>query len=279
VQGAEPFDVVSRLQNLPGVAWLAVGFPVESMGEIGKSAGKLAKNYLHEREKFSVEGEGTAGTTGADVAGAATSGILDGVKGAKVSLDAPKVRFRAAFDGSRGVVGVQVREGPGGTPTGRVPVDCFVSGGRHSSVLAWMAALAGYRLHLVHAKASDDSLLGIARLYSELSHRMDPRWLNLMVLSGDLVPPILKRYATRSKRLIFGGFRSVGNEQPSHLRSRAYSPLYLLPEEKFAAEFAALGLKEDGATTDWSARGAGGYKVSRFGGVTADVSDVLDGLA
>jgi hypothetical protein len=261
------------------VAWLAVGFPVETIGEIGKVAGKLAEKYLRKSKRFSVEGEGTMGTTGADVAGAATSGILDSVKGARVSQDAQKVRFRATFEGSQGVVGVQVAAGPGGTPTGRFPVDCLVSGGRHSSVLAWMAALAGYRLRLVHAKVSDDSLLGTARLYSELSRRMDPRWLSLEVLSGDSVPPILKRYATRSNRVIFGGFRSGGNIKTGLLRGRVSSPVYLLPEENFGAEFASLGIKEDCATTDWGERGAGVYKVSRFGGVAADVSDVLDGLA
>jgi len=34
-------------------------------------------------------------------------------------------------------------------------VHCLVSGGYHSSVVSWMAALSGFSLTLVHARADD----------------------------------------------------------------------------------------------------------------------------
>jgi hypothetical protein len=275
---SEPFEAISRLRHLPGVAWLAVGYPVGSFGEIGRAAGKLARNYIQSGERFSVEAEGTGNAVGADAAGAATSGILDHVTGAKVSLDKPKIKFRVAFDGTRGAVGVQLSLGPGGAPTGTSGVTCLVSGGSHSAVVAWMAALAGFRVRLVHAKTTDTGLLAVARLYSELSHRMDPRGLTVKVLRGDSVLSVLKGYVAGENQGIFGGFR-LGHELPLAMGRGISSPLYLLPEEKFSSEFAELGIKGDDATADWGSSEGSRFSASSFGGVTADVSDLLDGIA
>jgi len=278
VNGTDPMDTVARLQYLPGTAWLAAGYEIGAFGDIGRTAGDLAKNYIRRGERFSVEAEATGRIIGADAAGAATSGILDSVKGARTSFDAPRVKFRVAFDGVRGAVGVQLRQGPGGVPTGGKSATCLVSGGPHSSVVSWMAALAGYRLRLVHARSTDSALLGVARLYSELSHRIDPRWLSIRVLRGESVLSVLRRHITRSRGEIFGGFRT-GRGILQTFGDAISSPLSLLPEEEFSREFGGLGIKGDEAVADWGSSSGTKYTESDFGGVTADVNDVLDGLA
>ena len=58
-------------------------------------------------------------------------------------------------------------------PTGGDWVSCLVSGGERSSALAWMAALSGFSLRLVHSRTDEAALRHVARLYSELSFRMD----------------------------------------------------------------------------------------------------------
>lgn len=278
VEAPETLGTVTSLQFLPGAAWLAAGYEIGNFEEIGRTAGDLAENYLRKGGKFSVEAEGTGKTVASDAAGAATSRILENIKGARVSSDAPRVKFRIAFDGNRGAVGVQLREGPGGVATGSESVVCLVSGGPHSSVVSWMAALAGYRIRLVHAWTTDSALLGVAQLYSELSHRMDPRRLSVKVLRGWAILSVLGRHISRSKGEIFGGFRR-GHDTPQAFGYAVSSPLSLLPEERFSEEFAGLGIRGDEAEADWGHRTGERYSSRVFGGVTADVSDVLDGLA
>lgn len=279
VEGPDPVGVASLMQHMPGIKWISVGLAAGSFRELVRSSVILARNYLRKRDLFCVEAEGSGGTLPSDVGGAVTSEILESVKGARVSLESPKVRFRAAYDGVGGVVGVQIMVGPGGVSSGREQVACLVSGGAHSSVVAWMAALAGFRLQLVHAKSDDEGLLAVARLYSELSHRTDPRGLYIEVLSGDAVLPILVEHARRSKLPIFGGFHSGGSGVPRALRSRVMNPLYLLQEEAFSAEFVSLGIRSKDTLADWSKKGSGRFSSSSFGGAVADVSDVLDGLS
>jgi len=278
VQGPEPLGVAALFGRMPGVAWIAAGVTGRTIGELPEASGVLAKKYVRKSDRFSVEVEGIGKSPSSDLGGAVTSRILDAVKGSRVSASSPKVRFRAVIDGDAGVVGVEVKQGPGGVPTGKTSVACLVSGGIHSSLTAWRAMLLGFRVRLVHAKYSDVALRAVARLYSELSFRADPRWLSLEVLEGDSVVGALADYADRSKEPVFGGFTPPHEE---HLRRlpKVRAPLYLTPEERFLAEFEELGIREDGMAEDWDRKGHGEPKVRRYGGKAADVSAVLDGLS
>jgi hypothetical protein len=261
---------------MPGIAWVAAGFAADSYRELSSSARKLAKKYLRKGDRFVVEAEGTGGAVSSDVAGAVTSGILDGAVGSRVSAESPMVRFRAAFDGEKGAVGVEVRRGPGGAPTGKQQVTCLVSGGVHSSVMALNALNQGFRVRLVHAKYSEESLRAVARLYSELSYRADPRGLELDVVEGESVSSALSGLAALSKERIFAGYTSASGTKQR--LSNVLAPLYLMAEERFAAEFDALGIRSFDEPEDWDREGEGERRQRRFGGKRADVSGVLDGL-
>jgi adenylyl- and sulfurtransferase ThiI len=275
IVGAEPLRLAALFGNMPGVSWVAVGLTTRSLRELSVAAGELARRYLRKRDRFFVEAEGTAGVLASDISGIVTSAVLDAAKGARVSNESPRVRFRAAFDGEKGVAGVEVRRGPGGAPTGREQVACFVSGGIHSSVVAWEAVLQGFKVRLLHAKYSEESLRAVARLYSELSYRADPRGLSLEVVEGESVSGALSRYAASFRGKVFAGHTP---ETPGRQLPKVLSPLYLMSEEKFASEFEALGIKSFDAPEDWDREMEGKRLVRRFTGRRADVSGVLDGM-
>jgi adenylyl- and sulfurtransferase ThiI len=279
VEGLEPLGVAAVLENTPGVSWVAAGLASLSFKDLLDDSASLARTYLKRGDRFSVEAEGSSGEVKPDVAGGVTSRILESVKGTRVSQENPGIRFRTAFEGSKGVVGVEVARGPGGIPTGGEGVVSLVSGGKHSSVVTWMALLAGYRIRLVHAKMNHESLLEAARLYAELSHRTDPRGLMLEVVEGESLLGGLAGIVRRSKRPVFGGFHAPGGPIPGLFRGLLLAPLYLLAEERFDAEFDSLSLKGYDAKMSWGAGRVGETRVRRFGGVTADVSAVIDGLA
>ena len=276
LDGPEPLGLAALFGLTPGVSWVAAGLTVRSYRELTSAARQLAERYLTERDRFTVEAEGTGGAVPSDISGIVTSAVLEQAKGSRVSSESPRVLFRAAFDGENGVVGVQVRMGPGGAPTGKEEVTCLVSGGIHSSVVAWEAVLQGFRVRLVHAMYAEESLLAVARLYSELSHRADPRGLTLEVLYGKSVTKALSGYIDSSKKLAFGGF-SVGSAGRRDL-AKVRAPLYLMAEERFATEFEGLGIRSFDAPEDWSKTVERERAIRRFGGRRADVSDVLDGL-
>jgi hypothetical protein len=278
IEGLEPLTAAAELRHLPGVSWIAAGFRGRSLGELAEQASVLARRYLRKGDRFGVAAEASGGSVASDVAGAVTSAVLGAVKGARVAEGAPKVRFRAAFDGSSGVVGVEVNEGPGGEPTGEKAAVCLVSGGRHSSVVAWMALVAGYRLTLVHARENDLGLREVARLYSELSHRVDPRTLSLRVLEGDGAMGTLVGAVREGEGPFFSGFRET-NSVPAYFRGRLLAPLFLLPDSEFDRLFRELALRGDDRVETWRrGRKGGSAKWVSFGGVEADVSDVLGGL-
>jgi hypothetical protein len=264
------------LGGIPGVSWVAAGLAFSSMREVGPTAGWLAKRYLKPGDRFAVEGEGTGGSTGADVAGAVTSGILDAVRGTRVSESA-RVTFRAASDGSRGAVGVEVMGGPGGTTTCESWASCLVSGGVHSAVVAWCALLAGYRVRLVHVQTSEQSLFAVARIYAELSHRAGPRALKLEVKEGGTVRALVGHLVAAGGE-IFGGFRAGGDPAPKGLSKVVSAPLFLMPEEQFSRLFGALGVKAHDSVADWGSTADSGFRWKEFAGWADDVSAVLDGL-
>jgi hypothetical protein len=140
-----------------------------------------------------------------------------------------------------------------------------------------MAALSGYRVRMVHAKASEESVLAVAKLYSEISNRVDPRGVSLEVLEGGRVAAMLSKHAARAEGEVFGG-TTPGRSLPEGLSGVVSAPVYLLPEERFAAVFESLGVRAAVAAADWRQRGAAGYSVRTFRGGPADVNAVLDGL-
>ena len=275
IVGAEPLRLAALFGNMPGVSWVAVGLTARSFRELSLGAGELARKYLRKGDRFLVEAEGTDGVLASDISGAVTSAVLDAAKGARVSNESPRVRFRAAFDGEKGVTGVEVRRGPGGASTGREQVVCFVSGGIHSSVVAWEAVVQGFKVRLLHARYSEESLRAVARLYSELSYRADPRGMSLEVLEGESVRDALSRYAVTFRGKVFAGF--TPDTQGRHLPT-VLSPLYLLSEERFATELEALGVRSFEAPEDWDRETGDKRLVRKFVGRRADVSGVLDGM-
>ncbi|HLQ06240.1 MAG TPA: hypothetical protein VK126_00625 [Nitrososphaerales archaeon] len=279
VEGMEPIGVAALLGHTPGVGWIAAGLASKSFKELLDDSATLARIYLKPGGTFSVEAEGGDGTMKSDVAGAVTSKILESAQRSRVSQTTPKVRFRTAFDGSRGVVGVQIARGPAGVPTGVAGAACLVSGGRHSSVVSWMALLEGYNVSLVHARVNEESLLGAARLYAELSHRTNPRKLMLQVAEGKSLAGALVGIVRGVSEPVFGGFHASGGPIPRLLRGRVLAPLYLLTEDRFNEEFDSLALKSHDARTSWDSGKIEDVQIRSFGGVTADVSEVVDGLA
>ncbi|HEV2138767.1 MAG TPA: hypothetical protein VGR53_07985 [Nitrososphaerales archaeon] len=279
VEDMEPLGVAAKLRHTPGVSWIAAGLASGSFNELLENSAALARNYLKRGDRFSLEAEGNGGMVRSDVAGGMVSRILEERKGTRVSHEDPKIRFRTAFDGSRGVVGVEIARGPGGVPTGGYSVACLVSGGSHSSVVSWMALLAGYKVRLVHAKVDEESLLGAARLYAELSHRTDPRGLMLQVVEGKSPASALVGIVRGMNEQVFGGFQASGRRIPKTLKGLVVAPLYLMSEEMFDEAYDSLALRSYDAKMSWDSGGNEDPQIRSFGGVTADVSEVVDGLA
>lgn len=279
VEGPEPTAVATMLRHMPGVSWIAVGMSAGSLNELGSVASGLAENYLRRVDRFSVLAEATGGAVPSDVAGVVASAALEAVKGARIDEQAPRVRLRAAFDGIRGAVGVEIMQGPGGAPTGTGDATCLVSGGKHSSVVAWMALLSGCSVRLLHAKVDDRSLREVARLYSELSNRADYSSLSLEVLEGGEATRALMDRARRSGGSVFGGFHPGCSSVPKALKGSVEAPLSLLTEEEFDGRLSELGLRGYDVKQDWSAGKSERATIRKFGGARADVSGVLDGLA
>ncbi|MDG6917218.1 MAG: hypothetical protein JRM85_06475 [Nitrososphaerota archaeon] len=278
VSGPEPARACSVFRHLPGVSWLAAGYAVHGTAERSSAIAELAGRYLRRGRTFSVQAEVTIGTPASDLEGALISQILD-VKRARVSSSSPQVMFRAALDDEGGAVGVELSHGPGGVPTGKEGATCLISGGRHSSVMAWQAVLMGYRVRLVHASEGDDSLLAAASLYSELSFRSDPRWLSLLVVGGGEVVEALRNVVPKRRDPVFCGLRAPASGAAWLAQAGAESPLYLLSEEWFDFEFQKLGVREWRSAPERSVRGPTKAVVRSFGGRRADVSEVLDGLS
>ena len=277
IRGPEPITTAATVRRMPGIAWVAAGFAADSPSELTEASGRLARLYLKRGERFSVAAESGGPGRASDAAGAVVSKILDSVKGVKVS-ESSRVKFRVASDGARGAVGVEVSLGPGGAPTGDEEVSCLVSGGAHSSVVAWFALVAGFRVRLVHARVDQESVLAAARLYSELSNRADPRGLSLEVLEGGSTGGMVGRYLAGQRGRVFAGFHATNGVLPK-LRGGVTSPLFLMPEERFRVEFEALGIKGYDAVADWSKKKRSRFGSKAFSGGPASVSDVLDGLA
>lgn len=278
VGGPEPAGVASVFSQMPGVSWIAVGMAVGSFKELGQASAVLARRYLRRGDRFSVVADASGGVAVADVAGTVVSAALEAIKGARVAELRPRVRFRATFERTKGALGVELLEGPGGLPTGTEEVTCLVSGGMHSSVLCWMALLSGFRVRMIHARVDDQSQGAAAHLYAELSNRVDPSGLTLEVVHGGEPASSLIWRVGRAKQPVFAGFHAGCSRVTGAISNSVEAPLFLLPEESFAREYRELSLKGYHAKLDWKFGRARAAESSVFAGVKADVNQVLDGL-
>ncbi len=279
LEEADPVTVAFLFRRTPGISWIAVGASVDSQVGVRREARKLARNYLKRGESFAVAVESDGGGAAAsDASGAVTSAILEEVKGSRVSEKKPRVKFRIAVEEGRGAVGVELTEGAGGAPTGTARVDCLVSGGMHSAVVAWHAVLSGFSVRLVHAKEDEESMRSVARLYAELSHRMDPRRLSLAVLEGSGVQGAIEHPPAGGKSPRFAGFHAACGSVPEPLRGKVDAPLFLLSEEEFERYFEDLSLGRVDAKHDWRLRTVPEGDWKTFGGGRVDMHGVMDGL-
>jgi hypothetical protein len=156
-------------------------------------------------------------------------------------------------------------------------VDCLVSGGMHSSVVAWHALLSGFRLRLLHYQESEESLLAVARLYAELSARTDPGALTLLVQDGGTLEMLAEGRPDKAETLV-AGFHLECGDVPEKVKHLATAPLALLSEEEFKVSQAGLSVESLPSKHRWGTKSVHQPRLLYFGGVRADVHGVLDGL-
>ncbi len=289
--GVDPTVVSRTIANLPGVGWVALGFEVTNgLQGFTDAASVLAQRYLSPGTTFAVSAAAaTPNLSEGDMTLAISSTILSRVRGTRVQETKPKVRFRISFSGSVGACGVQIKEGVGGTPSskGRI-AHCLASGGRHSSVAAWMAALSGFSVTLVHVRVDDASLREVAKLYSELSYRMDPSRLSLHIIEGRAgAAQTLSSWLGSSKGLhvVVGAHLECDREALNYASDAAPGilfPVLLLQEEDLREVYQALGMKErDGLPSGMlgvKPRGVMKYSVKQFKGKRVEMHAILDSL-
>jgi hypothetical protein len=288
VEKEDPVAVARKLAHLPGAEWIAVGYSFEGTVALTSSLRSLAKRYLRAGSGFRLAArvERSSQEEG-DVLLEGNGTVLKSVKDSKVDERQPDVTFRIAMVADRGVVGAQLKKGPGGVPTStRARVFCLVSGGYHSSVMAWMSVLSGYSVTLIHARTDDESLRQVGRLYAELSKRSDPGSLSLEVLDGEGSPGsrVQAWLATGPGPTMAGihpecrGLKAAG-KFASH--SFVSLPIILLQEEEVTSKLESLGVRKKGIDEEAAlslGQGSSRYTVKRYGGKEADVNGVLDSI-
>jgi hypothetical protein len=289
VSAEDPVEVARRLSLLPGVSWIAVGYRFSGMEDYLRNLGVLAKRYLARRRTFRISAQVVASKqTAGDVVLAGDSALLSLVSGARVDEGKPQVRFRVCVGGTRGACGVEIRAGPGGLPMGGDWVACLVSGGERSSSMAWMAALSGFSVRLVHSRTDEVSLRQVARLYSELSHRVDPRCLELVILQGGKDPIArIGGWLRDNRSSAFAGLRPERSDSATSLVERFPNlalPLILVQDEAIGSTYRSLGLGRPSNVGSDSGMSLGRlearsrYSQVRFGGVEADSNTVIDAV-
>ncbi len=288
VENDDPVAVARRLAHLPGVDWIAVGYAFEGRGALTAHLRFLAGRYLKEGSTFRLDAQvERSGQEEGDVLLDGNGSVLKAVKGTRVDERRPDVTFRIVMAADRGVVGVQLKKGPGGVPTSRkVKVFCLVSGGYHSAVVAWLAVLSGYSVTLVHSRADDESLRQAARLYAELSRRADAGSISLEVLEGDGSPGgRVAAWLEGKKGATLVGVHPECRGLEVAKKFRAYPlvslPLLLLQEDEVRSKLDRLGLrrKDLDAKADLSLTAKSpAYVVKSYGGKESDINGVLDGI-
>src|SRR2546422_3234147 len=289
ILGGEPATAARHCAHLPGVSWVGLGYATGGGVEtLLDSLRSLGERYLKRNSRFGVQVEVTRSKSlRGDVVGAANSLLLGLRRGARIDERSPELIFHVALDGNQGVAGVEIRRGVGGVPTSASKAFCLVSGGMHSSVVSWMAALAGFSVELIHIRTSEESVVEAGRLYAELSHRIDPTRLKLTLLTGSKNPP---------RGVLAGWLKKRGEESPVfagyHLECRGEfscpgvtgvaHPLLLFPEAEFSRVFNSLGLtgyfESNGLLSSVRESAPSAYRVASFGGTRADLHEVVDSI-
>ena len=289
----DPIRAARALRHLPGVSWIAVGYEFTGIKQFGDRLEVLASKYLGKNSSFSVSANVTSPEySGGDIVLMANSMVLSGHRGSKVNEKTPRVRFQVSMVDGHGVVGVVIWFGVGGTPTSpKRTAYCLVSGGMHSSAAAWMAAKSGYTIRLAHLWRDDKSLRAVAKLYSELSHRMSAKHLSVQLVRGD-----------GSEAALLKGWWKGAEEIPVlvglHLecKDHRYSdyligaqrkmvfPVAFMSEEEIVGIRKDLGVAETGPPASGSIlfgdpKAASKLKIHTYGGVRAEMSTVLDSLS
>jgi hypothetical protein len=289
VETDDPVAVARSLTFLPGVAWIAVGYRFTGTGNYLKNLELIAKRYLSKGRSFKISARVVSSKqTAGDAVLSGNSELLSSVPGARVDERKPHVRFRVCIEGARGACGTEIRAGPGGVPTGGDWVSCLVSGGERSSALAWMAALSGFSLRLVHSSTDEAGLRRVAKLYSELSFRMDPRCLELVLLYGGDDPyGRIGGWLRNHKEPAFTGLNAGRPDVLTGLAElfpNLSLPLVLVQEDEVARVYRSLGLGRSrkrsggGGLTLKALGGPSKYSEQRFGGVQADTNAVIDAM-
>lgn len=289
LEAPDPVAAARRLGSLPGVAWIAVGYRFSGNREYLGLAALLARRYLSRGRSFRISAQAVESPESAgDLVLAGNSEVLATVKGSRVDERHPVVRFRVSVESASGAFGAEIATGPSGTPTGEEWVACLVSGGEGSSSMAWMTALSGYSVRMVHASTGDAALRRVARLYSELSFRMDPTRLELVLLNGEGAPlGRVGRWLRQNGGPAFAGFRPRRAALASGLSKEFPNvafPLLLFQEQALAETYRSLGLgrpparQESPRFTLEALDEVSPYKELRFGGREADISAVIDTL-
>lgn len=288
VDSEDPVAVARNLSQMPGVAWIAVGQRFKGEEGYLKTLLSLARRYVKGKPfRISAKVSGSDRSAG-DIVLMGNSELLSAIPATKVDEKNALVRFRVSLAGEKGACGVEIRAGPGGMPTRDEWAACLVSGGERSSAMAWMAALSGYSLRLVHSQGDEASLVSVARLYSELSFRMDPRCLELVVLDGGEGV-----FARLGGWLRDNGEAALAGGRPPRLRDAVdlaaefpglLLPLVLVQDEEVASVYRSLNLgrsktKAAAQTLTVDAlKTRGPYRETRFGGVQADLNRVVDAV-
>lgn len=286
-ESEDPVDVARRLGLLPGVAWIAAGARFRGDEGYLRELESLGKRYLRKGDSFAVSAqvEGSGQSAG-DYILSGNSALLSGIRGTKVKESTAQTRFRVCVDRRGGACGVEIRKGPGGSPTRGDRVAVLVSGGAKGAYLAWTSALSGYALRLVHSKTDEVSLRQVAKLYSELSFRMDPRYLELVLLDGGA--SALGRIGTwlgDYRGDVFAGLQGKAGSLTAFSKKfpNLSFPLLLSQGETIQAGYRSLELgpapKGEALPFNLKALEAkASYSERKFGGKQADSNEVIDGL-
>jgi adenylyl- and sulfurtransferase ThiI len=288
----EPVSVARHLANLPGISWIAIGYEfTNSLRECLELLASLAKKYLSRNSSVNVVvSVKNSKYLEGDIILAANSKILSTVRGSRIDEMKPGVKFRVCMHGSAGACGVEINQGAGGMPISEERTAyCLVSGGRHSSAAAWMVALSGFSLRLVHIYVDDHSLRMAAKLYSELSYRIAPSRLGLEVVEGrGGASSLLMAWLKKVDDLpIFTGLHlechgETALEYIQNAPRRVLAPLLLMHEQDIQEMNKELGLKDvlSSSSNIFMRKGASdsAFAVKRFTGKRADSNVVLDTL-
>ena len=289
VAAQDPVAASRSLAFLPGVAWIAVGYRFSGTEGYLKNLVLLGRRYLSTRRTFKISAQVTsAKQTAGDAVLAGNSELLSSIPGARVDERKPNVRFRVCIQGVRGACGAEIRAGPGGLPTGAGWVSCLVSGGERSSAMAWMAALSGFSLRLVHSRTDEAALRRVAKLYSELSFRMDSRSLELVLLEGGNDPyRRIGGWLRDNRGLALAGLRPGRPDDLTKLAKHFPNlalPLILVQDGGISEIHRSLGLGRapraagEGGLTLRALETRAPYSERKFGGIEADSNAVIDTL-